>query len=64
MNFLKLPVMALMLLCISACGSEPTTPEEIGNECAELERNERERCLQYHMGSYEQQRRKELEEQE
>jgi len=48
------------LLFLAACGSNPATPENIEMECANMERTERERCLEYHNGSYDQYQREKL----
>jgi len=50
------------LLFLVACGSNPATPENIEMECANMERMERERCLEYHNGSYDQNQREKLKE--
>ncbi len=53
-------IFATTILFLAACGSNPATPENIEMECAEMERSERERCLEYHNGSYDQYQREKL----
>jgi|GEM_PF-5926416 len=49
---------------VAACGSEPRTPVANEMQCAELERTERERCLEFHNGSYDQYRREQMKKQQ
>lgn len=63
MKSIKYLVPVMILAGMAACGSEPTTPGDNGMECAELERTERERCLEFHNGSYDQYRREQMKQQ-
>mgnify|MGYP000565307383 CR=1 FL=1 len=53
-------VFAAIFILITACGNNQATPENIEMECADMERTERERCLEYHNGSYDQYQREKL----
>ena len=58
-TFERLTLTAIFVF-IAACSSEPTSPENIEMECANMERTERERCLEYHNGSHDQNQREKL----
>ena len=64
MRPLKYLVPVIIFTGVAACGSEPTAPGGKGIECAELERTERERCLEFHNGSYDQYRREQMKQQQ
>ncbi|MEQ9209573.1 MAG: hypothetical protein RLN96_06995 [Pseudomonadales bacterium] len=64
MKSLKSLVPVIIFASIAACGSVPTATEGNEMECAGLERTERERCLEFHDGSYDQYRREQMEKQQ
>lgn len=60
MKSLKYLIPVIIFTGMSACSSRPTAPDGNEMECAELERTERERCLEFHNGRDDQYRREQI----